>query len=69
MAKLIVSQELLLQALFPDQHWLELLGASYEWRTRTLTLELQGPTVPDVPEVIALITVKSHETTFKPREL
>lgn len=67
MAKLRVTPEVLLQALFPDRVDLVLHGAFYDWRDGIVLLDLGGSCVPDVPEVVAEITVQSRSTVFKPK--
>lgn len=64
MAKLCVAPELLLQLLFPDQLGLVLHGASFDSRAMVV-LDLSGPGVPDVPEVIAEVQCASQKTVFK----
>lgn len=66
MAKLRIPSEVLLQALFPDQVALALQGALYDRQDDVVTLELSGPNVPDVPEVVAEVTVRNRVTVFKP---
>lgn len=66
MAKLRIASDVLLQALFPDQVALALQGARYDRQDDVVTLELSGPDVPEVPEVVAEVTVRNRVTVFKP---
>ncbi len=66
MAKLRVSDEALLQALFPDQIGLTLDGVKFDPERRLLVLELRGLCIPDADEIVAEITVQRRATHFRP---
>lgn len=66
MGKLKVSEHLLLQALFPDQHDLRLQAAEFDHERGLLVLDITGPTVPEADEIVATIHVQPpRTTTFK----
>lgn len=71
MAKLRVSTDLIISALFqaalPSTR---IVGASYEddGVSSSVVLEIEGPTVPDVDYVQAIITQHFREVDFKPIE-
>ncbi len=64
MAKLRVSDEALLQVLFPDQSGLTLTGVQFDPQRCELVLDLSGPSIPEVDEVVAIITKQSRTTSF-----
>lgn len=65
MAKLKISEQLLLQALFPDQVALEVKSATFDASQGVLILDIVGPTVPAAQQVTAIIQVERRTTTFK----
>lgn len=66
MAKLQVSADALLGALFPDRDFLTLEGLEYDQQRELVTLRISGHGVPEVEEVVATITVRHRETRFEP---
>jgi hypothetical protein len=66
MAKLKLSDDLLLSALFPDQVGLEIRAASHDYERQVIEVDIFGPTVPaDAAEVVAVITMRARTTTFQ----
>lgn len=72
MAKLKVTRELAAKMLFGDEPII-IVGAMFDPAYRTLVLEISGPGVPDVEEVIAEISEEHSEAHFegesRPRRL
>lgn len=66
MARLRVSAEILLQALFPDQDFLMLHDAQFDLQRGVPVLDLSGPDIPNGGEMIAEITVERRATRFVP---
>lgn len=67
MAKLRVSSEVLLVALFPYRDLLTLRDAKFDALRGMLVLELTGHGVPtDAEEIIAEISIERRTTRFKP---
>lgn len=66
MARLRVSAEFLLQALFPDRDLLTLHDAKFDAARGILVLELTGHGVPNVEEIVAEISIERRTTRFMP---
>lgn len=63
MAELRIAPEMLLSLLFPDQDSVTLHGARFDPVRRLVIMDITGPTVPEVGEVVATVTVHSSRTT------
>ena len=66
MAKLRVSAEILLHALFPDRELLTLRDIQFDHQRGDAVLELTGHGVPGVDEIVAEIAVERRTTRFVP---
>lgn len=64
MAKLRVSSEVLLAALFPDRDLLTLRDAKFDPQRGEVVLELTGHGVPGAEEVIAEVSIERRTTRF-----
>ena len=65
MAKLRISPELLVEAVFAGAK-IEICGASFDSQRQLLLLDITGPEVPDAAEVEAICSVERFSVKFRP---
>lgn len=68
MAKLQVAPELLIDSLFKGvTPGVRILGASYDPVHHVVELEIEGPGVPDVQRISAVVSVERFTVRFEPK--
>lgn len=68
MAKLQVSADLLLESLFKGAApGLRILSATADPITHVVELDIEGPAVPEVERVSAIVSVERFTVRFEPR--